>query len=144
MDIPQPFAKFISDGKGIKTERDYEGFKKRDQTEILYKNKWGEIPIIPYTNLEQFPELNNFFEKVKGKSWFSATIYGNYNEDYSLGVWASRAYVVGNDNKITAYHIDESCALQEGDSSTFVWSFDDHFVVYNDGDVYSVVLVVNK
>ena len=34
--------------------------------------------------------------------------------------------------------------LQEGDSNTFVWNFNDNFVVYNDGDVYSVVIVVKN
>lgn len=65
-------------------------------------------------------------------------------QGYVLSVWHGEAYVVSLNNKITAFHIDEVYGLQEGDKQTYVWNFNDNFVVYNDGDVYSVVLVVKN
>lgn len=114
----------------------------KKRAKILYESLYSGIPLYDYENLESFPELYSFLNR-KGKT--SLVVYGKKNDNYHLHIWenheAGCTYVIVLDDEITAYHIDEKFHLQLGDSYTYVWFFDNNFVVSNEGDVYSVVLI---
>ena len=142
MKITKPFSSVFNNHDGcIEITRKYNSFCAKENANIIYKSAWREDPTYEYENIEQYPELKIFLSKTQDHG--NLRIYGN-DDNYHLDVWHDQAYVVSLNDKITAFHIDETYSLQEGDSNTFVWNFDNNFVVYNDGDVYSVIFVVKN
>lgn len=150
MKITKSFSSVFNNYDGpIQIKTNYESFDNKEQADILYESVWGENPVHQYENIDEYPELKIFLAAPQNHGHLK--IYGEdddpnhpENDNYHLDEWHSQAYVVSLNNKITAVHIDETYELQEGDSNTFVWNFDDNFVVYNDGDVYSVIIVVKN
>jgi hypothetical protein len=142
MKITKPFSAVFNDYNGpIQIITKYGSFSKKERANIEYESDWGENPTYEYENINDYPELKIFLAKSQDHGHLK--IYGNDN-NYHLDVWHSQAYVISLNDKITAFHIDETYMLQEGDCNTFVWNFDDNFVVYNDGAVYSVVIIVKN
>lgn len=131
----------------IDLPRHYNVISARKRTdELASYSRWdkpSERKNLPkYSNLHLYPELDAFLKSPTDT--FNYISYGDKDGDYQLDVWHDQAYVVRSGNEVTATHIDTSYGLQEGDSYTFVWSFDGNFAVYNEGDVYSVVLISNN
>lgn len=120
--------------------QDWHVLDSRPTTNVLYRCSWLNAPVHNYENLDDYPELKIFFEKENNSP--DLVIYGENYESYQLHVWHNQAYIVSLNDEITAYLIDETYYLQSGDMNTYVWFFNDNFVVYNDGDVYSVILVL--
>lgn len=136
--ITKPFCSFFNECIDMTTK--YISFDAKEKANMVYASYNGVSPTYKYENIDKYPELKIFLSK--SQSYGDLKIYGNDN--YHLDVWHSQAYVISLNNEITAFHIDESYSLQEGDCDTFVWNFDDNFVVYNDGDVYSVIIIVKN
>ncbi len=108
----------------------------------VHKSTFKEIPNPAdwFTNLMEFSELNIFLSNIKGSQ--NLSVYSN-EDAYQLSVWHDRAYVISREEEITSFHIDPDFNLQEGDNSTTVYTLNDNFIVYNDGDVYSVVILTD-
>jgi len=142
MKITQSFSKIFDYYDGcIKIKQNYKSLDAKEKANIIYESKWGENQTYKYDNIDEYPELKMFLSKSQDRG--ELKIYGDDN-NYHLDVWHSQAYVISLNDEITEFHIDETYMLQEGDCNTFVWNFDDNFVVYNDGDVYSVVIIVKN
>lgn len=137
--IPDSFSKYF-DYDVISVKQNHELFNKLTKCPILHQSDYYQAPQPLYDNLESFPELANFFKKFNPirPNYIS---YGEIDKTFKLEIWHESAYIVVSDSKITAYHINEEYELQSGDSCTYVWHFNNNFVVYNDGDVYSVVII---
>lgn len=142
MKISEPFVKYL----GYKTnytvdvKRQYEVLDARPQMSIVHQNPYGKRPNRTYENLDEYPELKHFLENFEPNRQ-SLEVYGTPGSRYTVEVWNSCAYVISEDDRITAYHINDKYELQSGDSKTYVYNLNDSFAVYNDGDVYSVVLI---
>jgi len=140
MKITKPFSSIFNGfDECIQINRKYESFDNGKLIKVFLELKYREILIPNYENINEHPELKIFLSKPQPHSNLKI-----YDHDYHLDVWYGQAYVISLNNKVTAFHIDETKSLQEGDSNTFVWNFNNNFVVYNDEDVYSVILIVKK
>jgi hypothetical protein len=141
MNIPEGFETYFSynAGKSLCQEM----LRCKDTT-LLYdsEDSEDENPTHNYSNLNEFPELKKYF-KIKPLS-ARLRLYGQSDGGYQLAVWNNQAYVVSLGNNVTSYHIDLDYKLQGGDDSTRVVILGDHFIVHNDGDVYSVVMILKN
>lgn len=140
--ISPPFSKYLTSNT-ISLNVNQKTFDQKSPATMLHTSLWKSNPTPTYDNLTDFPLLKKFFEKPADE-YHALTTYGNSENTYRLDVWYSQAYVIHKNGVVTAFHIDQSLELQDGDSGTFVWCFDEHFAVYNAGDVYSVVLIVRN
>jgi hypothetical protein len=96
-----------------------------------------------YYNLYEFPKLKEFCDHD-----IILELYAEFN-DYVICVWQlgnSVTYIVSSANteKIISVFIDEKYAFQPGDCETNMYLLDgEHILVWNSGDVCSVVLIKN-
>jgi hypothetical protein len=139
MKIPKSFAGYF-DYSTIIVKQNFDLFGKLPKCTILYKSDYYDHPQPKYDNLKDFPELETFFNSFNPVRPNHVS-YGEKDKIFKLEVWHECAYVVVRDSKITSYHINAEYDLQSGDSCTYVWHFNNNFVVYNYGDVYSVVII---
>lgn len=101
-----------------------------------------------YKNLDYYPDLGKKFltltiESQSQPSYHSIDMYENEGP-YKIDVWYDQIYIVRLDNNITSYHINSDYELQKGDCGTCVWEFNNNFVISNDGDVSSVLLIIKN
>jgi hypothetical protein len=139
MDIADGFGAYFSYNSGKSLNMQKRGNK---DAQVLYESGWRKQSTHSYSNLNEYPELKNYLEIFNDVP--SLTIYGETQTGYQLSVWNSQAYVVTLSDKVTSYHIDLDYNLQEGDHATRVIILDDNFIVHNDGDVYSVVMILKN
>jgi len=136
--LPIKFRTYVIREKILTIEQ----FAKHDDLENF--QDMGGNPIEPakfkylkYTNINDFPELNDiivdYFMYVKWNDWVLTFI-------------SNKVYILSNTNGTILKSIcSKSNDLQEGDCRTSFYLLNNkHFIVNNDGDVYSVILFTNK
>jgi len=104
----------------------------RCDTDLKLTLKDVKMAPLDYTNLDEFPEIKDVkvtdFTRVKWKN-------------YTLVQISGILYLLSRNNVILKVLYCLQYDMQEGDSQTYFYILNEkHFLVYNDGDVYSVLL----